>query len=182
MFLMPGSRARPKLNRGWTLLNTLTAVNSASLTDTTSLTKTALYSTFVLVFQNIVAATNATGLQLQVHSAGAFQAASYICRASQLGTAYTPGTSTTLILLSAAADLTNTAPGFSGTVFVSNPSQTTAPKIWTGHASYFESGATLIANIVIGGFWNANGAIDGFQVTVSTGNITSGVVRVYGLP
>jgi len=31
------------------------------------------------------------------------------------------------------------------------------------------------------GYWNANGAVDGFQVLFSSGSITSGTIKIYGI-
>jgi len=42
-------------------------------------------------------------------------------------------------------------------------------------------GAASIIATVVGGFWNNTAAIDGFQILFSSGNITSGTVKIYGL-
>jgi hypothetical protein len=34
---------------------------------------------------------------------------------------------------------------------------------------------------MIGGAWIGNGAVTGFQVSMSSGNITSGVIKIYGM-
>jgi hypothetical protein len=56
------------------LLNTLTASNSATLSDTTSFTNA--FNEYDIVFENIVPATNAVACQLQVNSGGV-QATNY---------------------------------------------------------------------------------------------------------
>jgi hypothetical protein len=35
---------------------------------------------------------------------------------------------------------------------------------------------------IVAGFWNGgNGAVDGFEVLFSTGNIASGIIKIYGV-
>src|SRR5690348_10699019 len=60
----------------WTLLNTLTASASASLSDTTSLTST--YSEYEIVFANLIPATNNDTCSFLVHSGGAFKSTGYL--------------------------------------------------------------------------------------------------------
>lgn len=164
---------------GMVLLNTLTASSSAALQDTTSLT--AAYSNYLLTFQNILPATDNVQLELQVHSGGAYKATSYVARLAVFVAAYATATPTTFIPLSG-TDMTNSAPGFSGSIIVPNPSQTASPKMWTSSGSYVESGSGTFAVTQTAGYWNGgNGAIDGFQVLMSTGNIASGTVKVYGI-
>lgn len=163
------------------LLNTLTASNSATLSDLTSFT--AAYSAYDLVFENIVPATNASTLELQVHSGGSFQATSYLGIHSSIANSnLTPSnnTPTTFIGLSGSNDVANAVPGTSGTMRVYTPSATAAAKAWGG-SMYNNSGATSRLGLV-SGFWNSAGAIDGFQVLFSAGNITSGVIKIYGIP
>ena len=59
-----------------TLLNTLTASNSATLTDIASMT--ASYSEYDIVFENIVPATNTVTCEIQVYSGAAYQVTSYV--------------------------------------------------------------------------------------------------------
>jgi hypothetical protein len=163
------------------LLNTLTASNSASLSDTTSLTSS--YSAYKLIFTNLLPASNNVGMQFQVHSGGAFQNANYVTqlifgRAAGLAA---NNTATTFIGMSEAASILNTGPGLNGEMLITNPSQTTARKIITGLLAYPDS-ATICEIATIAGFWDGgNGAVDGFQVAASAGNLTSGVIKVYGI-
>jgi hypothetical protein len=54
------------------LLNTMTAANSATLSDTTSLT--CAFTSYEIVFENLIPATASATAELQVHSGGSFQA------------------------------------------------------------------------------------------------------------
>jgi hypothetical protein len=51
-----------------------------------------------------------------------------------------------------------------------------------GSKGIFQSitATTTIAGM-IGGAWIGNGAVTGFQVSMSSGNITSGVIKIYGM-
>jgi hypothetical protein len=83
-------------------------------------------------------------------------------------------------LITLAQAQNNTSPGVSGTIRVYVPSGTTAPKMWEGRFAGNSSAPAAIFTTV-SGFWNSNGAVDGFQVLFSAGNITSGVIKIYGI-
>ena len=162
------------------LLATLTASNSATLSDTTHFTAT--YQDYELVFENILPATTSTTLELQVHSAAAFPATVYLNAAAFLQSGgWAVANPTTFIQLSATILVSNAGSGVSGTVKVYNPLQTTSPKQWSGilsHPATTGNSATFMAS----GYWNGgNGAVDGFQVLFSSGNITSGTIKIYGI-
>lgn len=167
------------------LLNTLTASNSATLSDTTSFTGT--YSWYKLVFQNIIPATNQKILEFQVHSGGAFKSSGYIASVQQLGpTAIQDqvGTITTYIPISYPADtqvysLGNAAPGLSGCLDVYTPSVSGLIMCSGTFPLLCSNGVTAL--MTTSGYWNSAGIVDGFQVLMDSGNITSGVIKIYGV-
>jgi hypothetical protein len=60
---------------------------------------------------------------------------------------------------------------------VNNPT-TTLLHVWTGTST---SPLTTVAWVgSIGGYWNTGAAIDGFQIVMSAGNISTGKVKIYG--
>lgn len=161
-------------------LETLTASNSASLSTAASWSG---YSSIEFVFSNIVPATNTTSFNMLVHSGGSYQATTYLNSTVNFpGTATgVVGTPTTAIALSGGTGVINTIPGYSGIVRIVNPASTTTPKFVTGTATYFATGS-VASPTIIGGFWNGgNGAVDGAQFSQSSGNLTSGTIRVYGI-
>jgi|SRR5215472_2900974 len=168
---------------GPVLLNTLTASNSASLQDTTSLTST--YAVYQLELIDVIPATNNVDLVLQVHSGGAFQTSSYLT-SNLFGNGSSTGSrgasaTTSIILGDQGTDTVNTKQGVCGFVKVYNPSKTTTPKTWKGETAVVLASAIYPCSVA--GMWNGgNGAIDGFQILFSSGNIASGVVKVYGIP
>jgi len=162
------------------LLNTLTAATSATLGDTTSLTAT--FKDYEIVFENLIAGTNTVTLEFQVHSGGAFQATGYAnsCFGTN-GTTTILNTSaiTTYIPLTATTMINGGSGGLSGSIKIYGPvNGTTLNKFVAGNTIGLN--AAVIATVVSGA-WGSNNAIDGFQILFSSGNITSGTVKVYGL-
>ena len=161
------------------LLNTLTAATSATLADTTSLTST--FKDYEIVFENIVPATNTVTLEFQVHSGGTFPATAYVN--STFGTngsaTVLVNAATTYIPLTATTIVNTTSVGMSGSITIFGPVNTASSiKNIAGNTSSFN---TAVVSTVVGGFWNSIAAIDGFQILFTSGNITSGNVKVYGL-
>jgi hypothetical protein len=158
----------------WVLLNVLTASNSALLADTTSFN--ASYNDYAVMFDNVVPVSNAVDVELQVHSGGAFQTANYI---------QCSGAATNLIsLTSAASNVANTATtvGFSGILYFHNINQTTGQKMVTSARTIWATGPSTLASAAPCGVWQGGtGALDGFQVFLSSGNISSGSIKVYAL-
>jgi hypothetical protein len=157
------------------LLATLTPINVATVSDTTHITST--YKDYEIVFENVLPATNSVTCEIQIHSGGAFKTTGY------LGTAVDNGTSanvTTYIPCSGASTTTvpNNNGGVSGTFRIFAPSATAQPTLVTGQFVYLSTAVRIIQS---GGAWNTAAATDGFQVLFSSGNISSGTIKIYGL-
>jgi hypothetical protein len=78
-----------------------------------------------------------------------------------------------------ADSLANTAPGFSGDVTIINPSASALIMVY-GNGDYL-AGSGAVTTATISGYWNSAAAVDGFQVLMDSGNLTSGSVLVYGV-
>lgn len=161
------------------LLNTVTASNSATVSDTTSMTGS--YSFYEIVFENIIPATAANTLNLQVHvSGGSFATSGYVTEGFvPSGTAIVSISPTTAIPLNNTSGQTNASPGISGHLRTHAPSAS-AIHSFIGITTYNGSGTT--APWTVSGYLNSVGIIDGFQISFPSGNIASGVVKVYGYP
>lgn len=160
------------------LLNTLTAGNSVTLGDTTSLTF--MYSAYEIVFENILPVFNNDTLVYQVHSGGTFQSANYLGTTTFTGAAANIANTTTSIQLSSTSGVQNVGAGWSGTLRIIAPTGTASGKSNYGNGG--SSNGTNFQTSVFGGIWaGSNGAIDGFQVKFAGGNITSGVIKIYGI-
>lgn len=164
------------------LLNVLTASNSASLSDTTSLTSA--FSSYEIELQDLIPATNAVVCHLLVQSGGVFQTSGYLSNSLAWSATSTAAQApTTYVPLSNAAtsDVSNNSSGgLSGVIRVHNPSASSVPVKFTGQVNYLNSSAAG-EGAVVAGFYNTAAAVTGFEVLFSAGNITSGIIRVYGI-
>jgi hypothetical protein len=176
-----------------TYLCTITASSSAVLSYASPTTGTCTinssYTSYLLLFQNIIPATDSKILEFQVHSGGSFKSSGYVISINiggggSIGNANSG--SATYIPLSDPLDsnnlsLHNTAPGLSGSVIITNPSVSGLITV-SGQVSYLGAGgASYFATGTTSGYWATPGVVDGFQVLMDSGNITSGSILVYGV-
>ena len=174
-------------------LCTITANNSATLTNISNCAGlgggggfTSTYTSYRLEFQNIVPATDEKILELQIHSGGAFKTTGYLTNWLGYVNGFgVNGAPTTYIPLSYptdanAASLHNAAPGFNGTVTITNPSASAIIHLNVSPLGYIDGAGAELGGFA-SGFWNTSGAVDGFQVLMDSGNITSGQIIVYGI-
>lgn len=169
----------PSWVNGWTLINTVTGTSTAALQDTTSLTST--YTNYMIIIRNFSVATNNVTVQMQLYSGGSYQATSYSSTSSVSGSGAS-STSTTFIGLGKASVVSNTSTyPCHGTLWISNPSSTTTYKPVQGIFSYYDTNVLTQYGLSINaGLWTGGtGAITGFQILASSGNIT-GTVQIYG--
>jgi hypothetical protein len=159
------------------LLNTLTPSGVATASDTTSLTAT--FASYEIILENLIPATAATTLNLQVHSGGSFQATSYITE-TQANTAGAASFAQPTTFIQLGNSQNNTGPGISGTVKVFAPSGTASAKQWTALCGG-QSSTPAAVSVITSGYWNNTAAVDGFQLLFSAGNITSGTIKIYGI-
>lgn len=165
------------------LLNTLTASSSAALQDTASLSAT--YSAYEIECINMKPATVLSSLYLQVYSGGTFQAASY--NSSNTFNNSTGVAAAQITLVNSSGNTTAAAEsGITGSAFIKVPSQTTMFKMLNGFFSWTtgDTNGTIVGQMMnlTSGYWGGGtGAITGFQVYFSAGNIASGTVKVWGI-
>ena len=162
-----------------TLIETLTPAAVASVPTTVAWTST--YSSYEIIFLNVIPATNNVTFEMQVHAGGAYQVATYVNTTIHLAGSSTVVVSlpTTYIGLTGTSAQSNATPGYSGRIIISNPSSATAVKTVAGTGAG-NSGVASVLNL-ISGFWNNTTAVDGAQFLFSSGNITSGTIKIYGI-
>jgi hypothetical protein len=164
------------------LLATLTASNSAALADTTSLLGG--FADYELAIENLIPSTDAVDIYLQLQSGGGFQATGYVFAEHSVdtgaSTSYGANAVNALALTRPGNYTAAAAPGVTGSVRIPNPAQTSGAKAIRWEIAH--PSPTAYLDLVSGGGWWAggNGAITGFQIFASAGNLASGVVRVYG--
>jgi hypothetical protein len=116
-------------------------------------------------------------------NSGGVQTANYVSsRLSFDGVAEGTGAATDHILISdGTGDVPNTGEGVNGYIESFGPLDGTAIcKMWNGVVSFRSTTKQNV--VVVSGQWNGGtGAVTGFEVTMNSGNITSGTVRVLGL-
>jgi hypothetical protein len=67
-----------------------------------------------------------------------------------------------------------------GTLHLFNPSSTTFVKHFLTCGNTYES-SDLSSNVFVGGYGNTTSAVDAVQFKMSSGNIDSGVIKLYGI-
>jgi hypothetical protein len=142
------------------------------------------FSKIEIVLFNLTLTTNAGTILIQVHSGGVYQSSSYVGQLLYGTSAAAGALASSTAGVSLTASVTNSSTlGLSGTMYIYNPSQTTAPKTVSGIVDYTSSVSTLVVGRP-GGYWNGgNGAIDGMQVITASGggNFTGGFIKIYGI-
>jgi hypothetical protein len=169
---------------GCDLIATLVANNSASL-DFTSISNTT-YDSYLLVGNNIVPATNAVDLVLRFSVSGNFQSGASDYSHEQFrfvptGSGVSGSATDTGINISSASDnLANSGASVGGVfaIRIYNCAQTSTVKRCTWDFNYL--GSDFVRVIGGGAYLTAANAIDGFRLLMSSGNITSGTVKLYG--
>lgn len=166
------------------LLQTLTAANSANLADT-SVLATAGFAAYELIFTNLIPATNAVGLQLQVYSGGSYQTSGYTGYVTAIQASFNIQNETTWVPLvrTTNAGLSNVAlnGGYSGRMTVFNPAGIVSGKHWSGQGVSIDTITSTPGIQLVSSYWNNAAAITGFRVQASSGNLTSGNIKIYGL-
>lgn len=163
-------------------LETLTASNSATLGDNAVFSTYSGYSSYELVFINLLPATTSTTLELEVYSGAAYQNTSYLNATEYFnGSGGAFSAATTFLQLSGPSLVSNSGAGVSGTARIYSPSQTVSPKQFTGLTSH-PATSSSINTVSFSGWWNGgNGAITGFELLFSSGNIASGSIELFGI-
>jgi hypothetical protein len=161
------------------LLNTLAPSAVASVSDTTSLT--GAFGNYLITFQNVLPTTTAA-LVIRVATAGtSFQTTGYNATNnidSSTSTSFIPVTG----VLSTTGVATTAGYGVSGDVMLYGPSSSNNFKFFFPKTIYTQPGTTLLFNTGGGGAWvGTTTAITGLNFAFSTGNIATGIIKIYGL-
>lgn len=169
------------------LLEQHTAAASATLDFTTAIT--ALYDTYFIQFVDILPATNAVGFTMTVSTnAGvsydtATNYASSYNRWSKTGASTDGSASGSSIDLGGALSLSNdtTEQGLSGHAILANPLGVSGWKKITGAVTWWYDGTPELLGASINAAYKSATAVNALRFKMSSGNIASGTIRVYGL-
>lgn len=163
------------------LISSATASSSATI-DFTSISNT-VYDSYRLVIRDFLPATNGVNLWLRTSAAGVFRSTADYSHQSLRWTTSALGydgstAAASAIILDAAADpMANTTSG-SWIVDFFNCSNTTKSKRCVTQGYYY---GTTDLGIVGSGISAPTTAVDGFRLLMSSGNIASGKVYLYGV-
>ena len=165
------------------LLEQHTASASATLDFTTGLSS--VYDDYLIEMINLVPASANPDFYFRVSTDGgsSFAATNYYSTSVITGlaigvsaVAQNPGNQN---LLGQTIDNTGSSGGLSGQLHLWNPRSASIRKTFTHHIMYPRS-AELI-NFSGGCIWNDTTAVNAFRFLFSSGNIASGIIRLYGI-
>lgn len=167
---------------GVTLLDSQTASTSATLDFTTGIDDT--YDVYLFELVNITPASDGVELNLRISqdSGSTWKASANNYEWRQDMTSGSSSTSATEIQIG--ENLGNAAAeSYCGTVRLYNPSNTTKHKLFAGMSTHWNNaGTTLLELQACAGSYNADtAAINGVQFLMSSGNIASGTIYLYGV-
>lgn len=170
------------------LLATLTASNSATLSDTTHLTST--YTSYEFRFINVIPATNSVNLWARVgtsgggYDSGASSYAYYGVGLEPAARTFFSAGDAQIVLNPSGNPLSNTVAsgGVSGVLRLFNPAGTTTNKQFTFDAAAWNSSSEYSRVVENGAYINGTAAITQIEFLFSSGNIASGTIEVWGVP
>lgn len=163
--------------------------SAASSDFTTFISST--YDSYEFDFQNVIPATNAASFLLRMGTGGGptwdtgsnYQYADERWSNFGGGTAQASNSATSILLDGqggGGAGVQNSQPGISGRFRLWNP-QGAVYKVMRGEVNQLNTADSNITTASIGGIYKSTTAVTGVQFLFSSGNITSGIIRVYGL-
>tara|TARA_R100001510_G_C7642598_1_gene200176 strand:- start:1275 stop:1883 length:609 start_codon:yes stop_codon:yes gene_type:complete len=177
---------------GLNLISTTTASSSATLSITSGLDST--YKEYIFRYYDMHPATDNTELQFQVSTNGgssygvainstAFQAYHYETDGSSYGVAYY--TADDLQNSTSFQNLCNNVgnandESMSGILHLFDPSNTTFAKHWINRSQSY-SGGDFCLDGNQAGYINTTSAVNAIQFKMTSGNIDSGVIKLYGV-
>jgi len=173
------------------LISTQTASSSSTISFTSGIDST--YDEYVFKFYDIHPATDGESFQfnMSIDSGSNYN----VTKTTTYFTAYnyesggTPAlTYATNVDLAQSTAFQNVNSGVGsdndqcavGTLHLFNPSSTTFVKHFLTCGNTYES-SDLSSNVFVGGYGNTTSAVDAVQFKMSSGNIDSGVIKLYGI-
>ena len=182
----PGNLAQGRM----TLLQTQTASSSASISFTSNIDST--YPIYVFKFINIHPATNNTHLMVNFRDGGSSYDATKTT--TVLYAYHDESDSEASVIYSTGSDLAQSTSGqrltggggngtdesASGTLHLFDPSNTTFVKHFIGRSITYNH-SNYVNDWYSAGYCNVTAAIDAVQFSMSSGNIDSGTIKLYGI-
>lgn len=172
----------------WVLLSSQTASASATIDFSNLLDST--YLNYVLVISGMVPATNNTRPYLRVGTgagpswksgAADYQWAQGICEAAGAGFNGTGSNAAAQIVMSYDGITGATTHSFNAVLYIYNVTNTSTWKHINGNGSYIRNASTILTSFYIAGTYVATTAITSLRLLMSSGNISTGTFKLYGI-
>ncbi len=169
----------------WNYIATATASNSASLDFTSNIDST--YSVYMFMLKNVIPATAAADLNMKWSTDGGSTYLSSglenVTHGYDADVTARNSSNVNGAIVTIADNQENTATaGVSGPVYIFDPSNASGYCSATWSVSFNSNISNELAGFQTGGgFHTSTGAIDAIQFIESSGNITSGEIRLYGI-
>jgi hypothetical protein len=177
---------------GWNLLSSYTAAGSATLDFQTPDGLSATYDRYLFDITGLAPATDDVALYLRVGTGAGptWQAANYQFGGRFSGPAAGADTGSTIDGLGSAIAISRPPAGgqgigntageiVSGQVYIDSPTAT-GYRVISGQVGYIRFDGVAV-NHAFSGTYSPGGAITGVRFLMSSGNIASGTIRLYGL-
>lgn len=172
----------------WVLLSSQTASASATIDFSNLLNST--YLNYVLVISGMVPATNNTRPYLRVGTgagpswqsgAADYQWAQGICEAAGAGFNGTGSNAAAQIVMSYDGITGATTHSFNAVLYIYNVTNTSTWKHINGNGSYIRNATTILTSFYIAGTYVSTTAITSLRLLMSSGNISTGTFKLYGI-
>lgn len=185
---LTASQVRSLTGQGLVLLETVTISNNASVTFTTNINST--YEQYVFEITDLIPSTDSTNLWMRMsidggstwRSTGTDYEFTFLAHASAGGAA-SNGASTNAAQILIANTLGNNAgiETFNATLKLVNPASTTTRKMVYGNVVYTSGDNNFLGQNNAGLFKGSTSAVNGIQFLMSSGNLLSGKIALYGI-
>ena len=167
----------------WVYLSTVTASSSATVDITTTINST--YDTYFIIASNVVASSNNESLYARFYMSGDYQEDGYrvaLTYNNDQQTTYERITATAQNKIRVGIDLSNNAARtYEFVMRISQPSLTTTNKTVYIQGSSIQEGGFAQWIQGTGANTNYTSAVSRIRFLMGSGNITSGVFRLYGV-
>ena len=180
------SFATPAAGGSWVFLSTVTASNSSTVDIETTFDST--YQNYAIVASSVLPVSNGVNLLARQKQGGAYKVDNYqyhLSRSSNSAATYVGSANGNTDSYLVANDLSDAGGGPEGgasfVMYIPNPSNATLRKtvFATGVASSANNGAAQMT--LAGDNFDLTSALTGIRFYMSSGNISSGTFRLYGI-
>ena len=162
------------LEKDVSLISTTTVSNDATVDITSGFGSS--HDMYLIKFTSIIPVTDTAQLRGRLRQSGSFRSD------STYDTMNSNNDSAMALSYAAGADAlgTGSMEAYSGMLWLLNPNDGTNAQSWRGYCVYKSANAEQ-KTLSMSGYYDGNaGALDGFQILMSSGNVNTGTVELWG--